>query len=218
MGDPVLCVFARAPLPGRCKTRLAATIGDHPAAELYAAMLSDTLERMSSITNARKVLLAAPEHDGVAALRGLAPAGWDVVPQHTGDLTARLSDAFASLGNGGTVVCVGSDAPLVPIDALQVALADADHDVVVGPSRDGGYWAIGMRRPIPRLLVDMPWSSDRVSAETLERCQALGLAVRLLPESFDVDEVADIEALASAIGLRPGAAPRCEAWLRAYRP
>ncbi len=207
-------MFARAPLPGRCKTRLAAVLGDRAAASLYEALLLDSLARLSAITHTRRVLLAAQEHDGVAALTALAPAGWDIVPQHTGDLTARLLEAFDGLGAGGApVICVGSDAPFVPVDALQIALADDGYDVVIGPSRDGGYWAIGMRRTVPELLENMPWSTDRVASETLARCQKLGLTVRLLPESFDVDEVADIAELELAVAARPGAAPRCEAWL-----
>ena len=214
MALPVLCMFARAPLPGRCKSRLAAKIGADDAARLYEAMLLDTLTNLSAITHTRRVLLAAPEHGGVATLSALAPPGWEVVPQHTGDLTARLLDAFTQLGGAGKpVVCVGSDAPFVPVDALQIALADDQHDVIVGPTRDGGYWAIGMRRPIRELLDDMPWSSDRVTAETLRRSQKLGLDVRLLPESFDVDEETDIPELARAAAARPGAAPRCETWL-----
>ncbi len=214
MSRPVLCMFARAPLPGRCKTRLAATIGDDAAAELYEALLLDTMARLSAIEDARKVLLAATEHDGVAVLGKMAPPGWDVVPQHTGDLTARLVDAFGTLGAGGaTVICVGSDAPFVATDALAVALHDEAHDVMVGPSRDGGYWAIGMRRLVRELLVDMPWSSDQVTPETLKRCQKLGLSVAFLPESFDVDDVSDLEELRRASAAAPDIAPRGARWL-----
>jgi rSAM/selenodomain-associated transferase 1 len=208
-------VFARAPLPGKCKTRLAAAIGDAQAAGLYRALLEDTLANLSVIADARRVLLAAPEHDGVTLLGALAPAGWEVVPQASGDLTTRLTAAF---GLDEHVLCLGSDAPLVPVDAVHIALADTEHDVVVGPSRDGGYWAIGMRGVFRELLADMPWSSDSVTAETLRRCDALGLAVRLLPESFDVDEAADLDVLAEALH-RPGArAPRTAAWLAGCRP
>jgi rSAM/selenodomain-associated transferase 1 len=214
---PTLCMFARAPLPGRCKTRLAAVIGDDAAAALYEALLRDTLANLSAITEARLVLLAAPEHGGVAVLTRFAPTGWEVVPQHPGDLTARLVDAFTRLGGGAPMICVGSDAPLVPVDALQIALADSEHDVVVGPSRDGGYWAIGMRGLHRELLEDMPWSSDRVTSETLARCQRLGLAVRLLPESFDVDEAGDLEVLARAVAANPEKAPHSAAWLSVLR-
>ncbi len=68
-------------------------------------------------------------------------------------------------------------------------------DVVMGPSRDGGYWAIGMREARPALLDNMPWSTPHVASETLKRTQTLGLTLSLLPQTFDVDEAADLETL-----------------------
>lgn len=211
-------MFARAPLPGRCKTRLAAAIGPEAAAQLYEALLRDTLANLSAVSEARRVLLAAQEHDGVAILERLAPPGWEVVPQATGELSERLIEAFASLGDGeAPMICVGSDAPFVSADALRVALADDGYDVVIGPSRDGGYWAIGMRRLVRELLADMPWSSNQVTRETLARCHRLGLTVRFLPESFDVDEEGDLGELRRAIADRPELAPRTAAWLTRRR-
>src|SRR5207244_4067534 len=78
---PALAVMAKAPVPGRCKTRLARTLGPEMAAGLYRAMLQDTLECLAAVPGVRRVVLAAPEDDGPALLRTLCPAGWDVVPQ-----------------------------------------------------------------------------------------------------------------------------------------
>src|SRR5215468_1993343 len=92
-----LGMMARAPVPGSCKTRLAATIGEEPAARLYAAMIRDSIESYSHIRAARNVVLAAPELDGVRVLSDLAPPGWEVIPQTGTGLGERLPNAFRIL-------------------------------------------------------------------------------------------------------------------------
>lgn len=207
-----LVVFARAPAPGFCKTRLAKGIGNEAAAQLYDAMLRDTIDRVSAMKDVRKVLFAAPEQDGERVLRTYVTADWHIERQPEGDLTARLAHAFSL---GGPVACIGSDAPLSPFDALEQKLGSWASDVLMGPSEDGGYWCIGMKTLRRELLEGMPWSTSAVFEESLKRTKALGLSLATLPETFDIDEPTDIPALRGALAGRPQAAPRTAAVLEA---
>lgn len=205
-------VMARAPVAGRCKTRLARVLRAEPAARLYEAMLLDTIEALSAMP-ARHVLLAAPEDDGVAMLRALAPSGWEVAAQHGDDLGARLTNALRDLCRERDLVCLmDSDSPTLPVLTIAEALSDPrcwqPGTVVVGPCEDGGYYLIGMSAVEARLFDDIPWSTPRVMAATRARCAELGLTLVELPMWFDVDEASDIERLAADLARDPTAAPR----------
>ena len=207
--DVVVGVMARAPLPGRCKTRLARTLGDEGAAELYRAMLLDTLAAYAELPVARLVVLAAPEADGVRYLRELVPPGWDVVPQRGAGLGERLAAAQAEL-RPGAVLLVSSDSPNPPLSALSDALTTwpSRSEVLLGPCDDGGYYLIGLPCPETRLFEGIPWSTARVLGETTARCRELDLPMRLLPPAVDVDEVADMNRLRAELTDDPIHAPR----------
>ena len=220
-------VMARAPVAGRCKTRLGRTIGAEGAARLYAAMLADRLAAASALPFARRVVLAAPEDDGPAALRGLAPAGWEIIAQRGADLGARLGSAFGDLlgsvvdprGSGAApLVClVDSDSPALSLASLWPLLARprARGVAVAGPCEDGGYYLLGMTSLEPGILRDIPWSTSGVMAATRQRCAALGLPLEELPLAYDVDEAADLNRLARDLSAAPALAPRTWEALRA---
>jgi rSAM/selenodomain-associated transferase 1 len=210
-------VMARAPVAGRCKTRLAKTFGAEGAARLYAAMLADRLAAVDALPSAQRILLAAPEDDGVAVLRRIVPTGWTVLEQRGADLGARLGNAFRDLvGNGGLVCLVDSDSPLVSFARLWPELAKPrpPRTVVAGPCEDGGYYLIGMTSLEVEILDDIPWSTSRVMARTRERCDKLGLQREELAEAYDVDEPADVERLDRDLHERPELAPRTASVLR----
>jgi rSAM/selenodomain-associated transferase 1 len=212
-----LGLVARAPVPGRCKTRLARAIGPIPAARLYEAMLRDSLDSYARIPARRHVLLAAPEDDGVAALRVLAPPAWEIEPQVGEDLGERLAHAMRSLGaHGDAVVLAGSDSPMVPFDAIEIGVGSlaAPRNAIVGPAADGGYYLIGVSETQPGVLEGIRWSTSVVFEQTVERCADLGLAVTRLPPSYDVDEPADLERLRRDVHARPDRAPHVAAFLR----
>src|SRR6266542_2701053 len=120
-----VAVMARAPTPGHCKTRLGAALDPVRAARFYRAMLLDTLEALDRVPRIRKVVLGAPEHDGVSILRTLTPVSWEVLPKRGADLGERLLHGFADLGrSAGPVVLVSSDSPTLPVRALASALED----------------------------------------------------------------------------------------------
>jgi uncharacterized protein len=186
-------VFARPPLTGRVKSRLSPALPAALAARLYAAMLADA-QAAARACGADARAIAWSETDGAPE----PPPGFTAYTQVSGDLGARLADAFArALGApGARAVIVGSDCPAQQASSLDAAFAAlATHDAVVGPARDGGYWLLGLARPAPELLRDVPWSTDAVCATTLERAAALGLRVARLETLADLDTPADLAAL-----------------------
>ncbi len=185
-------VFAREPVPGRVKTRLAAAIGEAVAARVYAVVLEHTLavaagagfDPVASFAEA-----PSPRWAGELALR------WEV--QRGDDLGERMHDAFDRRFEEAfdRVVIVGSDCPLLRREHLTGA-ADAleDAPVVLGPSADGGYWLVGQRRPGVDLFSGVPWSSPRTLAATRQRLENLGTKWVELEELDDLDTEADLHA------------------------
>lgn len=211
-----LAVFARAPTPGQCKTRLAATIGEVPAAQLYRSMLLDTLHSLLRVPATRFVLLAAQEHDGVAVLSELAPPRWAVIPQAGDTLGDRLECSMKTLARvGDGVVMVGSDSPLLPVDALARSLPHlAGHRrALLGPAMDGGYYLIGLSAPAASVFQGIRWSTSTVLDETRSRLQQASFDTLELPATADVDVMEDLTWLSREFGDNPGRAPRTAAWL-----
>jgi rSAM/selenodomain-associated transferase 1 len=209
--------MARAPVPGRCKSRLAAVVGESRAAALYEAMLLDTLDALSAALPAevRRVVMAAPEEDGVSVLRALAPAEWEVVAQLGDGLGARLADAVLRLGAGGdTVALVDSDSPTVDFGVVARSLARLrePHQAMMGPCTDGGYYLIALTSPDTGVFAGIDWSTPRVQEQTRARCTALGIALHELPLGHDVDDAEGLARLRAA----PEGAPRTVELLRRW--
>jgi rSAM/selenodomain-associated transferase 1 len=194
-----LAVMAKAPIAGEVKTRLCPPLRPAEAAALARCFLQDRVEQVTALGVADPVVSFAPAARG-RELRALLPAGVRLYPQARGDLGARLDTLLTGLlaeGYAGAIA-LGTDTPTLPTAYLEEAcavLAAPDADVVLGPSEDGGYYLIGLRRPAPALFGDMPWSTAAVCAETLARAHAAGRRVRLLPPWFDVDRAPDLARL-----------------------
>ena len=192
--------MAKAPEPGQVKTRLCPPLSAQDAARLYRSFLMDKIAQVRGVSGAEPVVAYAPE--GAAALfAGLAP-DFQLVPQGDGDLSARLVAVFGRLFavGFGAVVVTDSDTPTLPSPCLERAVASmtsGEHDLVLGPSQDGGYYLIGLRGLHHALFAGMPWSTPVVLEETLERARALGLEVALLEPWYDVDTGADLARLVS---------------------
>jgi rSAM/selenodomain-associated transferase 1 len=214
---PTIGVMARAPVPGRCKTRLAASVGDSRAAELCRVMLLDTLASIErTFARSRLVVMAAPEHDGPAILRTLAPSRWEIVEQKGEDLGMRLAHAFRALGAGsGPTALVDSDSPTASWESAERALLRlrGPRQVCMGPCVDGGYWLIAMTTIVLGILEGISWSTPTVAADTRARCAALGLTLEELPMGRDVDGPDDLVWLRDELRRRPERAPRTAAAL-----
>jgi rSAM/selenodomain-associated transferase 1 len=209
-----LGVMARAPVAGKCKTRLSGAVGAEGAAALYEAMLRDTLDAMQGVGATRLVVLAAPEDDGVLALRSLVESPWEIVPQVGTGLGERLVNAFRTLGtDGGPVVLSDSDSPTVPISPIAQALHRfvEPRRAIVGPCEDGGYYLIGLTTLELGVLEQIPWSTAQVMATTRARCRTLGLSLQELPVGYDVDDARDLDRLRAELTTHPERAPRTAA-------
>ncbi|WP_280722819.1 DUF2064 domain-containing protein [Kitasatospora sp. MAA4] len=195
---PTLLVIAKAPVPGRVKTRLTPPYSPEQAAALAEAALVDTLRTLDTVPAGRRLLVL----DGAPG--PWLPPGWQVVPQVSGGLDARLAAAFAHAPAGAPALLVGMDTPQLRAETLAAPLAAtarAGADAWYGPAADGGFWALGLARPsaelAQRLLAGVPMSTPRTGAALLERLAEAGLAVRRLPELTDVDTAADADQVAA---------------------
>lgn len=189
-----LLVVAKAPLPGRSKTRLCPPCSPEEAAALAEASLADTLASVASCGAARRVL--ALEGPPGAWL----PPGFEVIPQRGGGLDERLAWAFADIGE--PTVQIGMDTPQVTPRLLSEAMAALEAprtDAVLGEAEDGGWWAIGLRRPDPAAFLGVPMSTPRTGTAQRRRLDALRLRVTSLPRLRDVDTYEDAVAVASSI-------------------
>ena len=190
-----LIIFVKTPRPGAVKTRLAAEIGAAAACHAYRRLVMTVLDRMQVIPETE--LRFAPDDAGPEITPWLRN-GWTARPQGEGDLGERMARAFEDAGADGAcrVVIIGSDCPdVTAADIEQAWLALEEHDLVLGPATDGGYWLIALQQPQPSLFHDIPWSSEHVLQETLQRATAAGLRVHQLRTLSDVDTAEDWRAL-----------------------
>jgi rSAM/selenodomain-associated transferase 1 len=186
-----LLVIAKAPAPGRVKTRLTPPCTPEQAATLAAAALRDTLDAAAASRRARRLVLAL---DGTAP--SWLPPGIEVIPQRGPGLAARLAAAFSDVGEPAFLV--GMDTPQVTPALLDAGIAALDGaDAVLGSAADGGYWGIGLRRADDEVFRGVPMSDPDTSAEQRRRLAVLGLRTAVLPPLRDVDTIADAYAAAA---------------------
>ena len=205
--DARILIFARAPVPGRVKTRLIPALGTEGACALYRDCLLHVVEMACVAGLAPVELWCAPDatHPVFAQLASRWPLTLRV--QQGDDLGARMRHAAAAALHGARkVVLIGSDVPALGSVHLQRALCDLEaFEVVMNPAEDGGYVLLGVRTDHPGLFEDMPWGGEQVAAETRRRCRAAGLRLREGERLWDLDRPNDLARLA--------AVPALEAWV-----
>jgi uncharacterized protein len=201
-----VCVFAKPPLAGLAKTRLAGELGASRAAALARAFFQDTWATVCARPWARPIL--ASTTDDVASFGLLRrPEVW---LQGEGDLGARMEHVLRqALGQAPRALLIGADLPGLPPDHLDAALATLDQaEVVLGPSADGGFYLLGATRLRPGALSGLIWSVASTHARTRERLVATGHSVGAAPAWFDVDEPGDLPRLRAMLAETPSLAPR----------
>lgn len=204
-------MIAKAPAPGRAKTRLTPPLSSEQAVALHEALLLDTLEACRAEAPSTSLLHADPaEAPELARLTG---GGTELVLQPGRGLAAALSGTMAAYVPAGPVAIVSSDIPGVPPGSITQAFEALERgaDVVLGPALDGGYWLIAMRAFHEAPFSDIPWSTPAVLAVTLRRCRDAGLGVELLEPWRDLDTMVDLAFLARQASELP--APRTAAVL-----
>jgi len=190
----ILIVFVKEPRPGAVKTRLAAALGDEHAAQLYRALAEAEVRRTKPARGEYDRLFFFTPADAGAVLARWFP-GETFLPQKGADLGQRMANAFeAAFARGARrVAIVGTDVPGVSRALVTEALlALGDHDVVVGPAHDGGYYLLALDRPRPMLFDAIPWSTCAVLAATAERAAVLGLRLSVLETLSDIDTLEDL--------------------------
>ena len=215
---PIVAIVAKAPRAGDVKTRLCPPLSHVEAAALSEAFLQDTVDLVRGCGGARGAFVFTPA-DREPYFAGLASEFLRVAQQGP-DLGARLQHAFAALfATGATaVIALGADTPTLPSAAIAEALrrlADERVDVVLGPTDDGGYYLIGLRRSQPALFDGIAWSTPVVREQTMAAARAAGLTVSLLPAWFDVDTAAELARLDAMLDEPGVCAPRTQALRRA---
>ena len=211
-----LAIFARLPIPGEVKTRLSPAVPPELSALLYLAMLTDAFEVAMGAGAERVDVFWASVGNQAPDLA--VPQGVAVRHQQGADLGERLAAAFAELlpDPADRAVVIGADCPdLHPAVIRQAFAALDDHDLVLGPARDGGYYLIGLRRPAPALFDRVSWGTDRVFAQTLEWAERGGLRVATLGVLADIDTSEDLVRFVARRSVSlPGPGPRTERALR----
>lgn len=207
-GMCALTVMAKAPVPGKVKTRLSPPCTPQQAAALNIAFLKDTIATLASASSGRRALpvVCYTPVGEKSAFEGVLPGGTLLLPQREGDFGQRLAGAAHDLLECGfSALClIDSDSPTVPLEeyasAVRILGCEADstahaETIVLGPADDGGYYLIGMREPYPELFEDVMWSTASVLGDTERQAKQLGLQVRRLRTWYDVDDAPMLERL-----------------------
>jgi rSAM/selenodomain-associated transferase 1 len=205
-----LAVFVRPPAMGRVKTRLAGVLGSRGALELYEAFVEDTIRLCSRVRAAGRVdvaLWSAGPSEDQKVSEWARRLGTSVRLQPEGDLGVKLSIAFAEgLRRYERVVIIGSDAPTLPFDLIVAAFNSlAGAPIMLGPTNDGGYYAVGATNRVRPRFDGVRWSSPGALQDTIAANAPHEVAI--IPPWYDVDDAADLAILRVHLSLDPGAAP-----------
>jgi rSAM/selenodomain-associated transferase 1 len=193
-----LLVIAKAPVPGRAKTRLCPPLDPVQAARVAATCLLDTIDEVSEVAAERRVLLFDGDADG------WCPPGWDLVLQRGSALGERLANAFDDVA--GPAVVIAMDTPQVAAASLAAAIAAVEHNgtAVIGLTEDGGYWLLGLPAARnPHAVFDgIPMSTAGTGAAQVQRLVGLGYQVIQLEVLRDIDGYEDLEPVAALVPRR----------------
>jgi len=205
-GHCALAVMAKAPRPGKVKTRLSPPLTLDQSAAINICFLRDTTENIDSVAASSKaagIISYTPIGDE-ALFDNLLPAGFALIPQ-LGDgfgerLLATAEDLLAC--GYGSVCLIDSDSPTVPAAAFRQAVTELQKEgdrIVLGPSHDGGYYLIGLKRAHPEPFTNITWSTSTVFAKTIAAAKTASLEAVTLPLWYDVDDAESLDILTAEL-------------------
>lgn len=212
----ILCIYAKPPVPGRTKSRLAEVIGDEAAANLAGAMLADLCREAAQLEEV-EVQLWHPPDTSSDQFGEWVPDGITWHPQQGADLGQRMSHTFRSLTPEGEaqVLLVGSDCVTFTAALFELAFELLERvQVVVQPADDGGYVLVGQSCWCPEMFEQIEWGTERVLAATWNRLQATGCHHCELTPTRDIDLAEDLRQL--PIAVEQHHRPALAAWLERY--
>jgi uncharacterized protein len=215
--DRALVIMAKAPRPGSVKTRLVPSLSLDAVTAFYRCLLNDTLALAQSLGDV-EVAIMCPAAD-VNELAELATNAVSVVAQKGNGLAAGLTSVFAHFAkeHQRRIIAFNSDSPHLPRSVLEGAFETlAAHDVVVGPTHDGGYYLVGAKTFHPTLFEPDGMGTRSALERLLSRAQALKLSVGFVDLFYDVDVGEDLTRLAAELSLAPARAPHTAAWLKQW--
>jgi rSAM/selenodomain-associated transferase 1 len=213
-----LVIMAKAPRPGMVKTRLAECVSAEAVTELYGCLLKDTIQLARSLHEV-KVAIMCPASD-LAELTQFAGGAAIVVAQQGEGLAAALILVFARFAatGGQAVIAFNSDSPHLPGSVLASAFeALTTHDVVIGPTHDGGYYLVGANAAHPTLFDSDGMGTGSALDGLIARTRGLQLSVAFTDPFYDIDVQGDLTRLAAELKLAPERAPRTAAWLKQFQ-
>ena len=214
-----LVIMAKAPRPGTVKTRLAQSLSVEAVTELYRCLLEDTLALAHSLRGVN-VAIMCPESD-IEELTQFAAGATTVVAQQGEGLASGLTSVFAHFAAPGRqhVIAFNSDSPHLPVSVLVGAFERlSTHDVVVGPTHDGGYFLVGAKATHAELFHGDGMGTNSALDALLARAQQLQLSVDFTEPFYDIDLEEDLSRLAAELRLAPERAPRTAVWLKQALP
>lgn len=193
-----LIVFAKKPLVGQVKSRLQPQISPGTALEIYRFFVEETLEKARALSGTAIWLGCFPDQDDPWFLDLSQKFEIRLFNQEGKDLGARMANAFKRLTGEkiGKKVIIGTDSPHLPLHFIRSAFELLEKtSVILGPSRDGGYYLLGLSGDPPPLFDGIAWSTDSVFKNTVRRLEEKNIPFKLLPEWYDIDQFKDLSAL-----------------------
>lgn len=194
MSGTRILIFAKAPVPGKVKTRLIPALGEEGAARIAHEMLIDTVAEAVAAGLGPPELCGDPDPTN-QAWDGLRPGGYlRLSAQGEGDLGTRLEQAAQrTLLGGEKVLLIGTDCPGLDAERLaEAARRLDDHEAIIYPAEDGGYVLLGLARHDPSIFSGIVWSGATVAVDTIARIRALGWSIHIGETLRDIDEPADL--------------------------
>jgi uncharacterized protein len=213
--DRVLVIMAKAPRPGAVKTRLTPSLSPAAVTAFYCCLLDDTLALAQSLKDV-EVAIMCPDSD-VNELAQLAGGRAKVVAQKGEGLAAGLTSVFAHFSENDSrrTIAFNSDSPHLPRSVLDDAFEKLkSHDIVVGPTHDGGYYLVGARTSHPTLFVHDGMGTSSALERLLSHARTLELSVGFAEPFYDIDVADDLTRLAGELRVAPARAPRTAQWLK----
>lgn len=216
-GDSVLVIMAKAPRPGAVKTRLTSSLSPADATAFYCCLLDDTLALARSLSDVQ-IAIMCPRPD-VDALTQLAGDDVRIIAQQGEGLASGLTSVFAHFAKDRSrrTIAFNSDSPHLPRAVLESAFEVlAEHDLVVGPTNDGGYYLVGAKAAHPTLFARDSMGTSTALETLLANARALQLSIGFADSFYDIDFVDDLTRLAGELRCAPERAPRTARWLKEW--